>query len=180
MRNFIYFPFLLLIVLGCQQEQPMSPVMDDFTLENAFDDIGIGKWLSEPVTVNRSDYALEDIFKEVGLSVMEMVNQEEVDLTRVAASGYIISISHDEIMISPIINKFLPSDDDKKCGGKTGDGWKSFGTCFSEDCVEDLMKKAAEELGEPGLGQCFDVRVKRTLTSARVCARISDCEMFLR
>jgi hypothetical protein len=66
--------------------------------------------------------------------------------------------------------------DDTDCGGKTGDGWTSYGVCYNEVCVEETMRTAMTELKKDlQTGKCIDVRVRRTLFNARVCARIISC-----
>ncbi len=177
MKNVISLLIIFITIFSCQEEQLDLLSNDDFSLDGAFDGLGIGKSLRDPVVLKRSEYDINNIIKEISEASFEIgnytsANSETPSLTQ---DGFDVKIDPEYIVITPIIDEPIPDSDDKDCGGKEGDGWKSYGRCWTESCVEDKMKEAAEELGEPGVGECLDIRVRRTKVAARVCARMTDC-----
>ncbi|MDN3203235.1 hypothetical protein [Algoriphagus sediminis] len=66
--------------------------------------------------------------------------------------------------------------DNEKCGGQNGDGWTVLDNrCLSSDCVAAAILAGADQLGEPGSGECLDFRVVGLLAGARVCRRKISC-----
>jgi hypothetical protein len=64
-----------------------------------------------------------------------------------------------------------------KARGCSGDEWTTVGKglCRSEDCVRDRLVTAFEDAGAPGVGECVDTRVHRSLTGATVCWKKGAC-----
>lgn len=67
----------------------------------------------------------------------------------------------------------------QKARGCNAEGWTTVaaddGLCRTESCVRDRLETAFEEAGKPGVGQCVDTRVHRSLTGASVCWKKSKC-----
>lgn len=154
-------------------------------LESAFENLNID--FGKPVTYTYSTSSERDLIIE---SIIRDVY--EVDLhSNVNAHGQIIS---DEFSVNIVVSEWTKTivlypepvnpvvvsnqtyGDNEDCGGKAGDGWKSYGTCMSKKCVEDKSKDAAADLSSSlTSGKCLDIRVKRNAINARVCGRVIDC-----
>ena len=67
----------------------------------------------------------------------------------------------------------------QKARGYDADGWTTVeadgGLCRSEECVRERLETAFEEAGKPGVGECVDTRVHRSLTGAAVCWKKGKC-----
>ncbi len=136
----------------------------------------------------RKNVSLEDLLETLVSEIYEFelddveINPETISLSPEISSenyfGVDISITEHLIIINPISGQqpISAHGDDAKCGGEQGDGWKSYGTCISESCVADKIAEVKATLSESVTsGTCLDVRIKRNLTNARVCARVISC-----
>jgi hypothetical protein len=136
----------------------------------------------------RKDVNLEDLLEALVSEIYEFELEDvELDPETISLSpeipsenyfGVDINITDHLIIINPISGQEPISvlGDDAKCGGKQGDGWKSYGTCLSEGFVADKVAEVKATLSESVTsGTCLDVRIKRNLTNARVCARVVSC-----
>ncbi len=134
-------------------------------------------------TATQKDSIIETIIVDIFDVDLHSYNDSEGKfISDEFAVNIIVNESSKTITVQPepiyqiIVTNSDEDDDNKKCGGKEGDGWKSYGTCMSEPCVSDKSKAAAEELSDSLVqGKCLDIRVKRNTLNARVCARVISC-----
>lgn len=67
----------------------------------------------------------------------------------------------------------------QKANGCNAAGWNTVasdeGLCRSEECVRGRLETAYQEAGNPGVGECVDTRVHRSLTGASVCWKKGKC-----
>ncbi|MFC3416338.1 hypothetical protein [Algoriphagus hitonicola] len=142
-----------------------------------------------PVTVDLSTYPLQKLLKDLSRELYE-INMENVN-SRVnpdegmqSYAGYALKINKREnvALITPLegsvknsTNARMLTDDDIACRGDHGDGWKLYDTCMADTCVTEAVLAAAEDQGEPGVNECLDLRVVRTLLNPKVCARTIPC-----
>ena len=92
-----------------------------------------------------------------------------ISSTEIQFVGADILINGDDVIIKPISD--IDKDNNKIYDVNTEDGWKSFGVCKDNECITEKLTTVAKELGEHGIGRCFDLRIKRTLLEARVFGR---------
>ena len=191
MKKSTLFILLSILLFGACTEKRTDAALptpeDETATENAFILNPMGWNLDLKIDfTSYFDLNEEPLDSLVGLIATELF---EAELTLPAhelqpASGETVFveaallISAEQLILTPItgVESISASGDDKNCGGADGDGWKSYGTCKDEICVEKLIREATDDL-RPSLkiGKCLDIRVRRTLLSARVCARIVPC-----
>ena len=144
-----------------------------------------------PIVIDLDEYALDQLIKDLSIELYEINLSEysksmKLPINQKPSIGFSILLDGDknQALITPLNlgadqssenSRITNSDDSTLCGGQTGDGWTSYGTCSNQNCVTEMMLAAADDLGEPGVGQCLDLRVVRTLFSARVCGRLTSC-----
>jgi hypothetical protein len=172
--------FVLSVAVGsCSQEQEVneqdnqSYIADDFSID-------LGKnFFSSEFDLNNVDRDL--IINEY---VKELVDYELIQSKSGSTQSYVaidININENIMTITPITGTepIATNGDDEKCGGRSGDGWKDYGTCGpvnGERCVkEKSTEAAAEKQLSLTAGKCLDIRVKRNTFGARVCARVISC-----
>ena len=179
MKNLKYFLSLTLMiflfVFSCQDTavEP-DPPMD---LSNL--DLNLDLDMDFSTTYSLKEKTLAEISREIAKELYSEDYRASANLGGLEdVEGVSLEINPVEeiVIVTPIDPVGLQSDD-KKCGGKEGDGWTSFGKCFSDNCVENKIESAAKELAKTlEIGQCLDLRVVRNVTHARVCGRIKTCE----
>lgn len=185
MKKIFYLFFAALAITSCSDQE------NNLEREQGIAN-GITKGMStlrmdftKPVVYNFSGEEEQDvILKKISEEIFEVELFESVDKEgRKMMDEFTVNISINRdlgiitVNPGPITPAIITYGDNEDCGGKAGDGWKSYGTCMSAKCVEDKSKTAAADLKASDLksGQCFDLRVKRNTLNARVCARIISC-----
>lgn len=144
-----------------------------------------------PVTIDLKDYPLDQLLKDISAEIYETdINQTakimkiSSDMELFLGANLLVDGETNRAILTPLEwtskiptenTRIASGDDHLICGGQVGDGWTSYGTCLSQECVTEMMLAAAEDLGEPGVGQCLDLRVVRNLLNARVCGRLTSC-----
>ncbi|MEB2786670.1 hypothetical protein [Algoriphagus persicinus] len=178
--------FIFAIFSSCSEniEEPQQSI-DLSNLDLSGLKIGVN-----PVSIDLNEYPLNQLLEDIGNEL------EEADMDKVAKNmkleagkepfvgvNILINRENNTAFIMPLEGSIeTPSkgskvnlvDDSTKCGGAEGDGWKSYGTCFTSGCVSNTMVEAADDLGDPLPCQCLDLRVVRT-SIARVCGRMISC-----
>ncbi len=141
-----------------------------FTTE--WDGLSIGLDLTS--TYDYDQDKLNQVIEQVvaDLYAHEFDNEDEFFFVDIFVGG-------GQIIVTPGGGTTEPSvvpNGDEKCGGKEGDGWKSYGKCYTEECVKEKSSEAATKLGASlESGEFLDIRVKRNTLNARVCGRIVKC-----
>lgn len=159
-----------MLTLSCQEETLQEEKLDLRNL--SFEGIDV---FDGPITVDLQEHSLAEVYAELAGTIFEEDVESRPD-ARAGEAGFVgvdIRVDEDEATITPV--EASEEDDDELCGGKKGDGWTSYGKCFTEKCVENKLLEASKDLGDPKPGKCLDLRVRRTLTSARVCGRMVNC-----
>jgi len=101
-------------------------------------------------------------YAEIGI----LINEKEQTATIIATEQYREKSGPNQRILS----------DDSKCLGEEGEGWTIYASnCLGPDCVAAAMLAGAEDMGDPGVGECMDFRVVTTLFGARVCGSKYDC-----
>lgn len=195
-KIFMSLLFLSCILLSCSKEennQNLKQITDEQSDAMA-DGAALGlrgvNFFDLPITVTftsefQRDSIIESVVKEIyKIELRTWQNASNEQVSEEFSANVIINEGLGIIQIggNPMSEVIIPTNpvsngDDADCGGKAGDGWKSFGTCTNQDCTETKSKEAAAEL-KKGLssGKCLDIRIKRNLLNARVCARIVNCD----
>jgi len=180
--TFLVLAFFLFSCSGdnaSNKNSDLNPTFENFNLDLKID------WTS---TFNLNEYDLDQLVGEI---VKELYEFDVTEQRKYSNSGIIPNSSetvpyiaadlifNDNILtVIPICGEepIVPQGDNEDCGGKAGDGWTSYGTCMKESCVEELVKEATSALSSNlTRGKCLDIRIKRNLLNARVCARVVDC-----
>lgn len=173
---------ILAVAFSCSTNDSINDSKENLTIPVFSIDLNL-QTVFERKNINLDDL-LEALVSEIYEFELEDVelNPETISLSPEIPSenyfGVDIIITDHLIIINPISGQQPVSvqGDDAKCGGKNGDGWKSYGTCMSEGCVADKVAEVKATLSESVTsGTCLDVRIKRNLTNARVCARVISC-----
>ncbi|WP_288372642.1 hypothetical protein [uncultured Algoriphagus sp.] len=140
--------------------------------------------------IDLNKYSLEDIAKELQATLKEVdyekmaqrmglaENMEaylEINLLVNEKKQTATFIATEQSREKPKPNNRVLQTDDEKCGGENGDGWSVLDNCFSPDCVAEAILAGADQLGEPGNGECLDFRVVGLLVGVRVCGRKIEC-----
>lgn len=143
-----------------------------------------------PVTIDLNEYPLDQLLKDVGeelyqIDIHGVEQRMKLTSLELAVVGVRIQVDGEknEALLTPIEfsesknenYRIATEDDNALCRGQPGEGWTSYSNCTGHECVQEMMMAAADDLGEPGVGECLDLRVVRTLLSARVCGRLVDC-----
>lgn len=169
------------------EEQQIVPPLDLTNMDLA----GLGEdWGLGSKTYDLNEYPLDEIVSTVATLLDEIDYEkmaERMELSQDMEAYLLVGmkvISDSNIVVLSIEegsrkrefeNSRVLTDDSELCGGEEGDGWVSQGTCFSPECVSDMILAAADQMGEPGNGQCLDFRVQGLLVGVRVCARFASC-----
>jgi hypothetical protein len=163
MKIYIFKSALFLLLLSCfscNRDNAISKDEKELNLENI--NLGGSIKINMTSTFDLNQYDLDQLLTCIVKELYEIDLDEEVSnnsdivLNSVDPVAKFVAvdliISGDLLILEPIsgIEPILTLGDDEDCGGKTGDGWTSY-------------------------GKCLDLRVKRNLLSARVCARVVDC-----
>ncbi len=169
----------LAFLVSCETEAPETEITPDTNQTvnntdflNTMDwpgiDLGEGSFIT---TYNVEHQDLDQIIDQVidGLFSHEFENEGEFIFADIRVGGGQIIVTPGSGTVEPVV---IANGDDEDCGGKEDDGWKSFGKCYSEECVKEKSEKAGEDLKESlTSGKCLDIRVKRNLLNVRVCGR---------
>ena len=164
---------LLVFTLSCEQENVSDLPENGLNLELDLSNVDFKM-------TNQFDLNKISLEKVIELTVLElyskdfdeniMMKNQNSTSTDEFIDGFDININDDIISISPITDPVVEGE----CG--SGDGWKKYGTCYSESCVKSKMEKASKELSDKlESGKCMDLRVKRNTLNAVVCGRVIDC-----
>lgn len=172
-KKAMIFLTVTLFLLSCNKEEGVGQI-DYSEIKFDFSEMKIDM----NTAFDRSDYEFDVIVKQLTAELFEMELEKKNLKNGYYFSGYNMTITPSQYLVKPIYGTtpVNPTGDDKKCGGQEGDGWKSYGTCSSEACVQNKLVEASEDLsGSLGNGDCLDLRVKRNLLGARVCDRVISC-----
>jgi len=194
--KFILVLLFVLVIFSCSENEQKNDLQqtDESEMKGLGKAIGAGLEnlridFNRPVTYHYSNLEereaiirniIRDIY-EVELRSSISPNGETVS-DEFAVDIVINELTNTLILYPEPINQIVVPNpnttygDDKDCGGKAGDGWKSYGVCMSEVCVETKSKEAVSALSNSlTSGKCLDIRVKRNTFNARVCARLISC-----
>jgi hypothetical protein len=173
-KIFIYFS-LVFLLFSCENENLSN--LPDSGLDINLDLNESNFKMTSTFDLNK--ISIEDIIE---LTVNELYSQNQSadlyqknqDSTDEFIDGFDININDDIVIITPIYDDPLEPVTEGACG--SGQGWIKYKTCFSEECVKTNVEKASAILSASlESGQCMDLRVRRTLTSAVVCGRVVSC-----
>lgn len=131
-------------------------------------------------TPAEEDAVISEIIKDVyDVELVHTIDRDGNEVQDEFSINIVINRDLGSIIVTPkpVQQVIITNGDNEDCGGKPGDGWKSYGSCQSKSCVEDKSKQAAKDLSKDGLstGKCLDIRVKRNTFSATVCGRVISC-----
>lgn len=173
---------LLLLIVGCGKEK--TEVLNEDLLEN----FSIKPDIDFRVTYDLSKISLEDVISKTMDELYSDDMTEDIEMRsggseeqqgNITFVAVDFLISDTQVTVVTVVGEdsvLGEASDDDKCGGKAGDGWKSYGTCFTKECVETKSGEAATELSNSLTpGKCLDIRVKRNTLNARVCGRVISC-----
>lgn len=189
MKNFFYTLTFLFVLFSCSDDQENAQTTEpDFAMAAARGlAAGLEMDFDKPIVMTfETDAHAQEIMDNVANEIFEIELLEGIDKNKEfyeeVAVDFLINYDNRTITIIPEPVQRFPgivqahADDNEACGGKAGDGWKSYGTCFSENCVKEKSVEAAADLRKQvSSGKCLDVRIKRNTTNARVCARVVSC-----
>ncbi|QYJ68905.1 hypothetical protein [Flavobacterium litorale] len=189
------FAVLAIVFASCSDDENKQSAQESTELT----DEGITNALVEGVKALRIDFTQPTTFNYtteierdsiIGTITVEIFegelnsyrNEQGQLISDEIAANILINEREKTIIVQPepllgvVIYSNPEDDDNKKCGGKAGDGWKSYGICYTDSCAENKSKEAAADLRKTlRSGQCLDIRIKRNATNARVCARVVSC-----
>ena len=187
------FALLLMIFTSCSNDEKTKSNEESTELTTE----GVANAVAEGISAMRIDFTQPILYNYTNAaekdSIIKSIIEDvyDVDLKSHKDQGQLIS---DEFSVNILINESSKTitlqpeqivqvimssggsdeDDNKKCGGQPGDGWKSYGTCTSKPCVKEKSEEAASDYTLVS-GKCLDIRIKRNTLNARVCARLVSC-----
>lgn len=196
MKKILIYVFAVLSVTftSCSNDETTRPEAEntELTSEGIKEAMvnGIAKGLridfTQPTTFNyTTEIEKDSIIKTITKDIFEInLNSYRDEQDRLISDEFAVNIlinetsktiiAQPELITQVVINSNPEEDDNKKCGGKEGDGWKSYGLCTNETCVEGKMREASNDYTLVS-GKCLDIRIKRNTFNARVCARVVNC-----
>jgi len=162
----------MLILFACEQVNDVKPAEApvDLGLENLdLSSLSFELDLNQTLDFGRAD---EVRFSEFLDEVTEAIFPAEGE----ALESLDLTISDHQIIVyaGTRTDQFTQ----KRGGCDEDDGWTTVGKgkCRNRDCIRDRVEVAFEEAGDPGAGNCVDVRVDRGTLGASVCYQVvTDC-----
>lgn len=185
--SYIFYFLVLVMAPSCSVDEHKAQT----TIDLSKMDLSGLKFDINPVIIDLKEYSLDiliaDLSREIQDSDLNRVAERlnlgddmepyiEYSLVVNYSKNIAVLTAKEEGIKSATSANRISSNDDALCGGEDGDGWTSYGTCLSSECVAEQVLAAADQIGgEPESGQCFDFRVRRLLVGDRICAKTVSC-----
>ena len=147
----LFLALLLVMLFSCSENPDQTP--QSFKWDK-MDLSGLSINVS-PVTIDLKDYPLDQLLKDISAEIYETdINQTakimkiSSDMELFLGANLLVDGEKNRAILTPLEwtskiptenTRIASGDDSLICGGQAGDGWTSYGTCLSQECVTEMM-----------------------------------------